>query len=140
MPPSTSYFIDHYTFVEEMTDFVLLDCRPFFSFAKNHIVNAVHVNFRAAIIRRRLKSGQLSVADLIPDVRLALNARPEQRFVVYDEYGRQNTPDNDFAFLVMQSLHRVGAEAKLLKGGMEEFRKMHPHHVVGRSLVTQKNW
>jgi hypothetical protein len=94
-------------------------------------VNAIHVNCTGDIVRRRLKSTNLSVIDLVHDknAQALLNARSEKRFVIYDEYGRdvKGLPGDHPTFLTLRSLHREGVEAKILKGGMREFEKLFPN-------------
>jgi len=131
MPLFPGCSIEPSAFVERMPEFVVLDCRPFWSYGRKHIVNAIHVNCRADIIRRRLKSGKLSVIDLIPDAKCQaslITRRFDKQFVVYDEYGRdvKCLPEDHGSVLVFRSLQREGAEAKILKGGMKEFEKFFP--------------
>ena len=93
------------------------------------ITNAIHVNCRTDVVRTRLKSGKLSVIDLIlnENGRALLSTHSEKRFVVYNEYGRdlKNMPHDYCAMVILNSLRREGAvDVKILTGGMKTFAKL----------------
>ncbi|KAL0964974.1 hypothetical protein UPYG_G00275140 [Umbra pygmaea] len=110
---------------------VIIDCRPFMEYNKNHIQGAVHINCSDKISRRRLQQGKITVLDL-----LSCRESPgkdsfkgifNKEIVVYDEntLDPQRLAPSQPLHVVLDSLRREGKDPVVLKGGLSSFRQNH---------------
>ena len=123
-------FITPTALVQGIDNFMLLDCRSFWSYNKKHIFNAINVNCSSAFVRRRLKLRRMSVVNLIPDQkgRSSFAARSAKPIIVYNDHGL-NTIDgcqDDPLVLVLKNLQEEGSRARVLEGGLKGFERLFP--------------
>ncbi|XP_041951152.1 dual specificity protein phosphatase 10 [Alosa sapidissima] len=108
---------------------VIIDCRPFMEYNKNHIQGAVHINCSDKISRRRLQQGKITVLDLIScrEGKDSYKGIFSKEIVVYDETtvepGRVTASQP--LHVVLESLRREGKDPIVLKGGLSAFRQHH---------------
>ncbi|KAJ7988024.1 hypothetical protein DPEC_G00319340 [Dallia pectoralis] len=110
---------------------VIIDCRPFTEYNKDHIQGAVHINCSDKISRRRLQQGRISVLDLLscrePHGTGTFRGLFSKDIVVYDENTmdpQRLTPAQPL-HVVLDSLRRDGKDPIVLKGGLSCFRQHH---------------
>ena len=89
-------------------DFLLIDCRPFLLFNKQHIQGAINVNCSDRFNKKRLIQKKATVSDLAcnNEAREKLKKRTVREVIVYDDSSSDLTHlnNNSSLYLILQSL------------------------------------
>ena len=114
---------------EQKGSVFLIDCRPVLSFSSCHISGAANVNL-TRMMKKRFMAGKIRLLDLISsaEAKEQLKNGHNVKVVVYDEYTTEpkSLSADNTAFLVIVALCKLGKTPRLLKGGILEFRVLHP--------------
>ena len=107
----------------------LLDCRSVLSYNSCHISGAANVNM-GNLLKKRFMAGKLGLVDLLSSAESKEVLQPGHtgRVVVYDDCttAPKTLPGNNTVTLVSKALWKLGKTPLLLKGGLAEFRVLHP--------------
>ncbi|XP_076305730.1 dual specificity protein phosphatase 10-like isoform X1 [Tachypleus tridentatus] len=108
---------------------IILDCRPFLSYNKNHISGAINLNCSDRINQRRLQQGRVALWDLVSsrEGKELLRRNMNNEVVVYDDSTTdiEKLPVFHPLTLVLNILCENGAKISVLKGGWREFQRCH---------------
>ncbi|XP_038678207.1 dual specificity protein phosphatase 5 [Scyliorhinus canicula] len=110
---------------------LILDCRPFLSFAASHVQGSYSVNLNSVVVRRS-RGGPVPLQFVIPDERARVRLREGRvsTVVILDERTSQSPrPSKDgTAQIVLSTLAAVTSTARIyfLKGGYEDFHSQYP--------------
>ncbi|XP_051883677.1 dual specificity protein phosphatase 5 [Pristis pectinata] len=110
---------------------LILDCRPFLSFAASHVHGSHSVNLNSVVVRRS-KGGPIPLQFIIPDekARARLREGRVSTVVILDERTsqKQRLSKDSTARNVLNTLTAVISTAKIyfLKGGYEDFHSQYP--------------
>ncbi|XP_072095944.1 dual specificity protein phosphatase 5 isoform X2 [Mobula birostris] len=110
---------------------LILDCRPFLSFAASHVRGSHSVNLNSVVVRRS-KGGPVPLQFIIPDekARARLREGRVSTVVILDERTsqKQRLSKDSTAQNVLNTLTAVISTAKIyfLKGGYEDFHSQYP--------------
>lgn len=100
--------------------FVVVDCRPFFSYNMSHIAGAININCSDRLNRRRLTQGKVTLADLATtrEGKEMLRKRTYKEVVIYDDstYDKERITTTHPLHLVLTSLVEDNREPFLLLG------------------------
>jgi len=117
--------------LENNSESLLVDCRPFIAYNVNHIRSAFNVNCCDRFNRKRLQQGKAQLADLATtkEGKEALKRRNWTEVVVYDDCSDslERLPASHTLFLVMNALVENGREPIMLLGGLRDFQVSHRH-------------
>ncbi|XP_041065914.1 dual specificity protein phosphatase 5 [Carcharodon carcharias] len=110
---------------------LILDCRPFLSFAASHVQGSHNVNLNSVVVRRS-RGGPVPLQFVIPDekARARLREGRVSTVVILDERTSQSQrlSKDSTAQIVLNTLTAVTSTAKIyfLKGGYEDFHSQYP--------------
>ncbi|XP_022915195.1 dual specificity protein phosphatase 10 [Onthophagus taurus] len=112
-----------------LRDFLLVDCRAFFSYNVSHIIGAININCSDRFNRRRLQQGKVTLGDLAVtrEGKELFKKRTLKEVIIYDD----STSDLERInathplLLVLTSLVEDNREPILLLGGHREFHRKH---------------
>ncbi|XP_072882955.1 dual specificity protein phosphatase 5 [Hemitrygon akajei] len=110
---------------------LILDCRPFLSFAASHVHGSHSVNLNSVVVRRS-KGGPIPLQFIIPDEKARARFREGRvsTVVILDERTsqKQRLSKDSTAQNVLNTLTAVISTAKIyfLKGGYEDFHSQYP--------------
>lgn len=110
---------------------LILDCRPFLSFAASHVHGSHSVNLNSVVVRRS-RGGPIPLQFIVPDERARARLREGRvsTVVILDERTsqRQRLSKDSTAQSVLNTLTAVISTAKIyfLKGGYEDFHSLYP--------------
>ncbi|XP_069756186.1 dual specificity protein phosphatase 5 [Narcine bancroftii] len=110
---------------------LILDCRPFLSFAASHVHGSHSVNLNSVVVRRS-RGGPIPLQFIIPDekARSRLREGRVSTVVIVDERTSQppRLRKDSSAHIVLNTLTAIISTAKIyfLKGGYEDFHSLYP--------------
>jgi len=112
---------------------LVIDCRSFIAFNLNHVRNSVNLCCANRVVRKRLQSGKVQLADLVggDEAKEFFRDRMNMKcdIVVYDD----NTTDpnqiqpNTSLHAIITALQKQGQEPFFLQGGLNEFQGRYNH-------------
>ncbi|XP_078269536.1 dual specificity protein phosphatase 5 [Rhinoraja longicauda] len=114
---------------------LILDCRPFLSFAASHVHGSHSVNLNSVVVRRS-RGGPIPLQFIIPDERARARLREGRvsTVVILDERTsqRQRLSKDSAAQSVLNTLTADISTAKIyfLKGGYEDFHSLYPEYCI----------
>ncbi|XP_076312851.1 dual specificity protein phosphatase 10-like [Tachypleus tridentatus] len=108
---------------------IILDCRSFLSYNKNHISGAINLNCTDRINQKRLQQGRVALWDLVSsrEGKELLRRNMQNEVVVYDDSTTdiEKLPVYHPLTMVLNILCENGTKTAVLKGGWREFQRSH---------------
>jgi len=121
--------------MERPQPFLLLDCRSFTAYNRNHIQGALNMNCADRFSRRRLAGGKCRVADLVcgSEGKASFNELISSDIVLYDDDTTEpaDLPPCSPVRVVVAALAREGRHPYVLAGGLKAFQKDYSHLCSG---------